>query len=107
MAWTEVDTDSGDVTLDTPLTLTTQTTAGIHVCEIDLSQMVAGDIIIVTIKTKVTSSGSATVLYQRTFAHAQIDKVLQLAFQTQHYYELIIEQTDGTARDFATSVRRL
>lgn len=48
-----------------------------YVCQVDLSNMAAGDLITIRAKCKVLTGSTARTLYRATFANAQADAVVQ------------------------------
>lgn len=111
MALTEHESGTASLTLDTPDTLNTtspETTDGAFSLMLDLSAMVAGDILKITIKEKVTSGGTARVVWEDTVAHDQgAEEIYVTPFLPMlHGWDMIIEQTDGTGRSIPWSIRK-
>ena len=105
MAVSESTSGTKSVTLDTEHSLATITTAGLYQFVIDLSKMANGDIIDVTIKTKVLTGSTAAIAYTATFAHAQGQpNQHSLPIMVPYSVEFLIEQTDGTARSYDWAV---
>jgi hypothetical protein len=95
------------LTLDTPTTLDTDTTAGVYQLFLDTNALAAGDVLIVRTKMKVTSGGTTRLFEQKVLAGVTGPK----AFCTEpvmiaHYVEFELEQTDGTGRSIPWSVVR-
>lgn len=92
-------------TIDTAHTLATVSLAGVFVCGVDLSNMVNGDIVEMTVKTKLRSASTSAVAYKATFAHAQ-GQPNQYSVPVVSPFELVftLEQTDGTGRSFDWTV---
>jgi hypothetical protein len=99
--------DTGTVTLDTPVTLTTQTTAGTYVLGVDFTNHAATDITELTIKVKLRSASSSKIAYQRTFSGIQ-SEIIRFSIPVPVPFEIIctLEQTDGAAKSFEWSLYR-
>lgn len=86
-------------------TLTTQTTAGVYVLTVNLSNMASGDTVTVKARGKALSGGAAADMMTRTFTGAQTVPVRQsLPVLAEHEVVFTIEQSAGTARSFPWSV---
>jgi hypothetical protein len=108
MAITSVGSGVADVSLDTPVTLDTETVVGVYVLVVDMNEMVNGDIVVLTIKTKYASGGTSRVAYKAIFAHIQAEPIkysVPIPIDTE--IVCILEQTDGTARDFPWNLLRM
>jgi hypothetical protein len=92
-------------TLDTVHTLATISTAGIFVCGVDLSNLANGDVVELTVKTKLRTGSTSAVAYKATFAHEQ-GQPNQYSVPVVSPFELIftLEQSDGTGRSFDWTV---
>lgn len=109
MALTQVDSASAPsaLTLDTPSTLSTQTTAGTYILRLDLDNLAAGDVLICRIKTKVVSGGTSRVEHEVAYAHAQSEKhAISDPIPVVHEIVCELEQTDGTGRVVPWSLLR-
>lgn len=96
---------TASVTLNTPETLTTVTTAGVYVLTIDLGNMVSGDTLTVDADVKTLTGSTAATAMTTTFTDAQAPAVQQsIAVLVEHSCAFVIEQTAGTARSFDWSV---
>lgn len=75
---------------------------------VDLSAMVAGDVVELRVKEKVLSAGTQRAVWTARFAHAQVDPnpaspvVLLL-----HGWDFTLKQTAGTGRSFPWSIRKV
>lgn len=101
MSVTEVASASAPsaLTLVTPSTLTTQTTAGVYQLIIDTTNLVAGDILVVRSRIKVVSGGSSRLFEEEVAAGVTASKAWStepIAIAWEIIYEL--EQTTGTGR---------
>jgi len=108
MALTSAAHGSQTATIDTEHTLDTQTTAGVYVLVVDMSNLAAGDIVILKIKVKAVHDGSSTLAYSSTFANAQSEPV-KYSIPVPVDSEIIctLEQTDGTGRAFPWNLLKL
>jgi hypothetical protein len=105
MAITQNTSGTKTVTVDVEHSLATITTAGLFQFAIDLSNMENGDIIDITIKTKLLTGSTAAIAYIATFAHVQGQpNQHSLPIMSPFSVEFLIEQTDGTARDYDWAV---
>lgn len=105
MAISEVTSGTQSATLDTEHTLTTQTGAEMYVLVVNLVNMADGDTVILRIKTKVLSGGSASLAFSETFTDNQTDEVVYSPpVPSAHSAAFTLEQTDGTGRSFEWSV---
>lgn len=108
MAVSEAAGGSQAATLDTEHTLTTQTTAGVYSLLVDLSVLAAGDAVTIRIYDKVRTAESAKIVHLVELAHAQNEPVfLSPPFPIADHIACSIEQTDGTARTFIWSLRKI
>lgn len=109
MSVIEVDSESAPaaLTLDTPSTLVTETTAGVYQLIIDTNNMAAGDVLVVRSKLKVVSGGTSRLFEEEVLAGITSSKAWStepIAIAWEIIYEL--EQTDGTGRIIPWSVLR-
>lgn len=101
MAITSVGTGTQTATLDTEHTLDTETTAAVYVLVVDTSNMVAGDIVILRIKTKYATGGTSRLAFQAVYAHVQAEpNKYSPPIPVDTEIIATLEQTDGTGRDF-------
>jgi hypothetical protein len=108
MAVTSVGSGTQTATLDTEHTLDTETTAGVYVLVVDTNAMVAGDIVILRIKTKDKSGGDSRLAYQATYANAQSElHKYSIPIPVDTEILCTLEQTDGTGRDFDWNLLKL
>ena len=107
---TQEDSGTADVTLDTPMTLFTSSATPAdksYGAKIDTEQMVAGDRVVITVKTKSISTATVQIVINDILTDAQdIPQWYLPPIFSPHAsgFILIVEQTDGTARDFNWSV---
>lgn len=72
-----------------------------YMCQIDLTNMAAGDVIEIRAKVKIVSAGSEVVLYKVTFANAQTTPALQTPpILAPYQITFTLKQTAGTNRNF-------
>lgn len=70
--------------------------------------MAGGDVTVLTIKLKVLTGGTKAVLHQETLSGAQTSPVfLSPPVSAPFGADFILEQTDGTGRDYPWSVMKL
>ena len=101
MALASVGSDTQTATIDTEHTLDTETSAGIYVLVVDASNMVAGDIVTLRIKTKYASGGTSRLAFSATYAHVQAEpNKYSPPIPVDTEIICTLEQTDGTGRDF-------
>ena len=108
MAVTSVGSGTQTATLDTEHTLDTETDAGVYVLVIDTSNMAAGDITILRIKTKDKSGGTSRLAYSATYANIQGEPhkySVPVPIDTEIVCTL--EQTDGTGRNYDWNLLKL
>jgi hypothetical protein len=101
MALTSAAHGSQTATIDTEHTLITQTTAGVYVLVVDMTNLVAGDIVVLRIKVKVVHDGASVLAYMATFANVQ-SEAAKFSIPVTIDTEIVctLEQTDGTGRAF-------
>lgn len=87
--------------IDTEHILDTETIAGTYILVVDMSNLAAGDVVTLRIKTKCNSSASSALAYSVTFANAQTD-INKYSVPVPIDTEIIctLKQTSGTGRDF-------
>lgn len=87
--------------IDTEHTLTTQTTAGVYVLVVDLSNMQNGDAVTLKLKTKYASGGTSRKAYQASYAHIQGNpNVYSVPVPVDTEIIATLTQTDGSGRSF-------
>lgn len=105
MALSNAANGTADVALNTPLTLTTETTAGGYQLTIDLSEMASGDTVTISSDVKTLTGSTAAESHTITLSGAQDSPVfVSVPIAVEHSIAYIVEQTAGTARDFDWSV---
>jgi hypothetical protein len=87
-------------TLDTVHTLTTQTTAGVYVCQWNLTNLAKGDIIRVFVETKVLTGDTAEIVFEGVYANDLLSDTIVMSPAIVSMFSLVmkVEQTDGTGR---------
>lgn len=99
---------SQTATLDTEHTLATITTPGIYQLQVDLNNMVLGDVLIVRSKLKVRSTGTTRLLTTSRYAHVPSELVaVTIPVVATNEVVFTIEQTDGTGRAYPWEVVQL
>lgn len=99
---------SQTATVDTEHTLDTQTTAGVYVLVVDMTNLAAGDIVILRIKVKAVHDGTSKLAYMATYANAQAEPI-KFSIPVPVDTEIIatLEQTDGTGRAFPWNLLKM
>lgn len=96
------DLDHGTKTLtgsSTEDTVKDDTGGGTYVSQIDLSNMVNGDVIEIRIYTKPLTGGTLRVLYYRAYANVQAEPIIQVGpVPSKYEYKVTLTQTAGTGR---------
>lgn len=96
-------TDTGTLTASSSeQTLGTSRTDGkTYVCQVDLANMAAGDVVELRAKVKVTSGGTERTLYRATFANAQPYAAVQTPpIPAPYQVTFTVKQSAGTNRDY-------
>ena len=91
--------------IDTIHTLATVTAAGTYVLTVDLSNLVLGDTVTLTIEVKVRSTGTTREVYTGTYSNVQ-EALVATSIPTPSVSEAVfkLEQTAGTGRVFLWEV---
>lgn len=111
MALAELYSGTNTLVLNTETTLnsvTPNTTDGVYQLFVDVSNMVAGDILEIRIREKVTSAGTQRAIFMSTLANAQGgDSAIWVSpsLLLMHGWAMTLKQTGGTGRAFAWSIR--
>lgn len=101
MAVTSAGSGTQTATIDTEHTLDTETTAGVYVLVVDMSNLAAGDVVTLKLKTKYASGGTSRLAFQATYANAQGEpNKYSPPIPVDTEIVCTLEQTDGTGRDF-------
>jgi hypothetical protein len=101
MSVTSVIHGSQTATIDTEHTLDTQTTAGVYVLVVDMSNLAAGDIVILRIKTKAVHDGTSHLAYEKEYSGVITEKhTYSIPVPIDTEIICTLEQTDGTGRAF-------
>ena len=73
---------------------------------VDLSNMQAGDTVVLRVKDKVLSSGSEVLAFEQSYSGAQsLDWVCSEPIAAAHSISLTLHQTAGTNRNYDWSTR--
>lgn len=79
-----------------------------YACQVDLTNMAAGDVVEVRAKIKVVSAGSAVVIYRATFANAQAYPAIQTPpILAPYEITFTLKQAAGTNRDYPYALMSL
>jgi hypothetical protein len=101
MAITSKASDTQTAVIDTEHTLSTETDTGVYVLCVDLANMVAGDVVVLKLKTKAITGGTSRLAYSAMYANAQAaPNVYSIPVPVTDEIVATLEQTDGTGRDF-------
>ena len=94
--------------IDTEHTLDTESTAGVYTLCVDTKNMVAGDIVVLRIKTKFAAGGTSGIAFEATYANVQAEP-LKYSPPVPIITEIVctLEQTDGVGRDFPWNLLRI
>jgi hypothetical protein len=88
-------------TIDTTHTLATDTASKVYVLAVDTVNMVAGDIVELTLLTKCLTGGTERVAYRAIYAHAQAEPMkYSVPVPANISCKATLQQTDGTGRSF-------
>ena len=108
MAVTSVGSGTQTATIDTEHTLDTETTAGVYVLVVDVSNMANGDVVTLRLKTKYATGGTSRLAFEATYAHAQaMPNIYSPPVPVDTEIVATLEQTDGTGRDFYWNLLKL
>jgi hypothetical protein len=92
----------------TALGTSPDTTDGVFQFYIDCNNMANGDIIEIQLLEKVTSGGTARIVYEATLANVQDEPIwASPAMVLMHGWTLQMRQTLGTARTYDWSQRKI
>ena len=101
MTVASVGADTQTAVVDTEHTLDTETTVGVYVLVVDMSNLADGDVVILRIKTKNQTGSSSVLAYESVFSNAQSEiNKYSPAIPVDTEIICTLEQTDGTGRDF-------
>ena len=108
MAVTSVAHATQSATVTTEHTLDTQTTAGVYVLVVNTVNMVAGDILVLRLKTKAVHDGTSRSAYSAVYSGVQAE-IQKYSPPVPIDTEIIctLQQTDGTSRDFEWNLLKL
>lgn len=89
-------------------TTTPETTDGIYQFFIDVSAMVAGDVLELRAKEKAIATGTIRLIKAWTLANAQTEPLFASpTFIFLHGWDVTLKQTAGTGRAFPFSIRKV
>jgi hypothetical protein len=92
-------------TVPTDHTLDTQSTPGVYVLVVDTNVLVAGDILVLTIKTKATHDGTTRIAFQAIYSGVQVEPIkYSPPIPVDQEIVCILNQTNGTSRTFPWSL---
>lgn len=95
-------------TLDVEHSLATDTGGRTYCLVVDTGEMVAGDVLILRLKTKVLSGGTKRLAYSATFSDAQGEpQKYSIPVPADVEIEATLEQTDGTGRSYPWKILSL
>lgn len=101
MAYAVHSSGTADPTLDVELTLATVTDLGVFVMQLDLTEMIAGDTLVLRRYQRDASAGTYLLAEQYSLSDAQTEDIVEfLPVHSGYGVSWRIEQTDGTARDY-------
>tara|TARA_B100000470_G_C19750764_1_gene373691 strand:- start:371 stop:694 length:324 start_codon:yes stop_codon:yes gene_type:complete len=97
---------SGTLTTDgTEQTLNTSTFVGVHVVQVDLSAMQAGDSVRLKTKTKVLTGSAVAIFIEQTFSGVQTEPIIQTEPVTSPFsLTATLERTGGSDRAYPWSI---
>lgn len=109
MSWTLDNSNTQTATVGTEHTLSTSTTNGTYVLEVDTTNLVAGDLLELRIYTKTLSGdGSDALAWKGTFQHAQIAiKKISPPVASDVSLRATLKQVAGTSRNFNWKLLRM
>jgi hypothetical protein len=101
MSVTSVASGSQACTISTTHTLSTQTTAGVYILVVDLTNLAAGDTVVLALNTKAKSGSSSVAAYSVSYANAQsTPNVYSIPVPITDQIIATMTQTAGTGRTF-------
>lgn len=105
MSITVIGSGTQAATISTEHDLATDTASHVYVLVVDAGAMVAGDVVILRLYTKVLSGGTERLAYSATFAHAQGDpNKYSVPVPANISLRASLQQTAGTGRSFPWSL---
>tara|TARA_R100000963_G_C4536918_1_gene35805 strand:- start:110 stop:433 length:324 start_codon:yes stop_codon:yes gene_type:complete len=98
--------DSGTLTTDgSEQTLGTSTFVGVHVVQIDLSAMQAGDTVVLKAKTKTLTGSAVAIFIEQTFTGVQTEPIIQTEPVTSPFsFTATLQRTGGSDRAYPWSI---
>ena len=94
--------------ISTEHTLDTITTAGTYVLNVDTSNMVTADFLILRVKEKIRSTGTTRLAYWSTYFCTQSANAdLSIPVASLNEYVVTLEQTEGTGRAYNWEIASL
>jgi hypothetical protein len=102
MALSDMGNCTQTAVISTEHTLDTETTAGIYILHVDLTNMALGDVVELRAKAKVLTGGSSRLLYDATFGPNPPEAKVAQSLPLVSGFELIVtlKQVAGTGRNF-------
>lgn len=102
MALSTVDSGTQTATISTEHTLSTQTTAAFYQLQVNLTNMVNGDIVELRLKMKVLTGDTAEEVYYTIYAHDQGSCPIVVSPPVPSMFSIAatLKQTAGTGRNF-------
>lgn len=101
MALAVVQQNTQAATVGTEHTLATETGSKVYVLVVDLGPLANGDVVELTIYTKVRSTSTERVAYSASYAHAQVEpNKYSIPVPSDVSFKATLKQTAGTGRSF-------
>lgn len=109
MALGTVDSGTESLSLDTPVDLESSTTAGIYVCQYNLTNLANGDIIRCYATVKVLTGDTEEIVFEGWYANSLGNSpiVQSPPIVSMFSLSMFLEQTDGTGRDVPWALIRI
>ena len=109
MALGTVDSGTESLTLDTPVDLASTTTAGIYVCQYNLTNLANGDIIRLYATAKVLTGDTEEIVFEGIYANSLgASPIVQSPpIVSMFSLSMMVEQTDGTGRSVPWALIRI
>ena len=109
MALTSAGFGTQTAILDTEHTLDTEASSGVYVLVVDASNMAAGDTLMLWAKIKYASGGTSRICFPPVaYTGEQTEPIIYSApIPTDTEVSFVLEQTDGTGRDFYWNLLKL
>jgi hypothetical protein len=94
----------------TVATLSAPANGGVYLWRVDTANLVNGETLILTLKTRARAADTTRQVYQGVFAHIQSDPIKDspaIAIENGNELVAILRQEGGTGRAFPWSLKRL